>query len=352
MSRRAPKSGTGTRLGSVGRLIGATLATFALATTVYAEMTPIEPDHGTVSPGDSTSAHFVLEPPPDPLLGIPLASCVLASVSPNPGKFSVTFDGLGLGLLPANCSALGSSDVEVTVEAGASAEPGDYTLTITEVLHGLGDLVSTRDWSFTVEGTSTTTTSSTTTSSTTTTSTSSTTSTTTPVDTTPTSAPTTVPSGETTTTLGVTTTEGVVTSDSPVTTTGPAGPTTSVSHETSTSGREPLASEGDDDDPNGLAPGGSDAGTGDPVPEAAAPTGDSGATIPITEQLTARLSDAVTPGVARAVMSPLVIAEFLFRSIISSAAGYAIPLLVALLLSAGLVWRMRGEVTDDELSLE
>lgn len=87
------------------------------------------------------------------------------------------------------------------------------------------------------------------------------------------------------------------------------------------------------------------------MPEAASPIGASEATIPISEHLTARLSDAVTPGVAQAVMSPLVIAEFLFRSIINSAAGYALPLLVALLLSAGLVWRMRREVTDDELSL-
>jgi hypothetical protein len=71
----------------------------------------------------------------------------------------------------------------------------------------------------------------------------------------------------------------------------------------------------------------------------------------ISDSLREELKGAIPLPVAEAVLSPLVIAEFLFRSVLGSAVGYLIPLLLAGVYGLWLTWKMRREVGDDELAL-
>jgi hypothetical protein len=71
----------------------------------------------------------------------------------------------------------------------------------------------------------------------------------------------------------------------------------------------------------------------------------------LSDQLRNQIARAFPVTVADAVLSPVVIAEFLFRSLLESAKGLLIPILIATLVGLWMVWRMRGEVDDDELAL-
>jgi hypothetical protein len=70
-----------------------------------------------------------------------------------------------------------------------------------------------------------------------------------------------------------------------------------------------------------------------------------------SDQLRSQISGAVPLPLADAVLSPLVIAEFLARSLLHSAKSLLIPLLIATLIGLGMAWRMRKEVDHDKLAL-
>lgn len=356
MSRRLD-SGARLRRYLVG-LAGALGAVLIGATAALAAVSSFSPSSGAVSPGESTTADFTVTPPT--VLGVSSTSCISAAVSPNPLQFAVAFDGLGLGTLPANC-AVGETDVEMTVTAGQNAAPGNYVVTVTEIELG-GELVGTRQWPFTVLAppTTTTTTTTTTTRPTTSTSTPTTSSTSGAANTTSTTAPVT-----TTTTAPRTTdssTPGTDDETSPPTTSGggpaPTGPTSSSPNTGSaTSSTSPTTedSHSDDDDSGGIVVGApaDPTGPGGGSGGSAAPAGDDGflSNISLTDQLRNQIAQAIPLPIAQAVLSPLFIAEFLFRSVLGSAMGYLIPLLLAGGFGLWLVWRMRREVDDGELAL-
>jgi hypothetical protein len=331
-------------------LAGITVASFLLATAASAAISAISPEKGTVEPGESTTATFTVVNS--------LTSCFTSSASPG---FTVTFDGLGLGLLPLNC-ALGGADVTMTVTASANASPGDYRVTLSETAVG-GRLIDTHEWPFTVPAPATTTT---TIAETTTTTPQTTTTTTSSVTTTSTQSATTTSAGPATnTTDGPDTTNAT----SPVATesrgsgqeTAPATATTvpiapDTREEDNDSAGEAIgpetSSETNDDDAEVLA-----AGTTDDLPYnryPANPTeGGPGflARTMLSDQLRSQFSRAVPMTVADVVLSPVVIAEFLVRSLLRSAMSLLVPILVATLVGLWMVWRMREEIDDDELAL-
>jgi hypothetical protein len=55
--------------------------------------------------------------------------------------------------------------------------------------------------------------------------------------------------------------------------------------------------------------------------------------------------------VANVVVSPVVIAEFLLRSLLQGAMSLLVPILIATLIGLWMVRRMREEIDDDELAL-
>jgi len=326
------------------------MASFMFATVAYAAVSTFNPSSGTVSPGGTTGASFTVTPPPL------LTSCITASVSPGPLQFTVVFDGLGLGALPANCATLEPTDVEMTVTAGANATPGQYEVTITEVALLGGQLIATREWPFEVVAPPTTTSSTTSTS----TSSTSTTSTSTPgVTTTSTPRPSTTIGQATTTTASATTSSrsGVVTTEGSGTPAANGGLPTSTPRPGSSPSSLPdpsathdVSDDGGDDvfalpPPSDLTGGPPDRGGATP-----ADGGEFLSKISLSEQLRNQISRALPLPVAQAVLSPLVIVEFLFRSALASAFGYLIPLLLAALYGTWMVVRMRREVDDDELA--
>ena len=331
------------------RLAGTTVASFILATAASAAISAISPEKGTVEPGESTTATFTVVDS--------LTSCFTASAS---SGFSVTFDGLGLGLLPLNC-ALGGAEVTMTVAASANASPGDYRVTLSETAVG-GRLIDTHEWPFTVPAPAATTT-------------------TTIAETTTTKAQTTTTSAVTTTSTqsATTTSAGPApnTTDGPATTnttspvaTGSRGSgqeatpatatTVSIAPDTRDEDNDSAgeatgpetSSEIDDDDAEVLA-----AGTTDDLPYnryPANPTEDGPGILArtvLSDQLRSQFSRALPMTVADAVLSPVVIAEFLVRSLLRSAMGLLVPILVATLVGLWMVWRMREEIDDDELAL-
>jgi len=372
MSRR-PHSGVRTRSRVLELLAGASIVTFLLATAASAAISPISPASGTVEPKGSVSASFTVIDS--------VTSCFAAEA---PQYFDVTFDGLGLGLLPINC-ALEGTEITMTVEAGPKALPGNYQVTVTETALG-GSLLDTHEWPFTVPASPTTTTTIPTTTTTTT-------------PTTTTVPTTTTTKGATTTSAGATTTtsnQSATTTDrsSPTTTaagtsTAPSGPsgaggpsgtgdsttpsaaTVTPGTATSTTGSgtpnsqggattdadrtlEPdTAADDDDGDEEVLAAGSSEDNLPydrypdsltDNAPEILSRT-------VLSDQLRNQISRAFPVTVADAVLSPVVIGEFLFRSLLESAQGLLIPILIATLLGLWMVWRMSEEVDDDELAL-
>ncbi|HUP17137.1 MAG TPA: hypothetical protein VM848_13940 [Acidimicrobiia bacterium] len=320
MSRR-PDSGARTRSRVLGWLAGAAIVTFVLATSASADISPISPESGTVEPKGSVTATFTVV---DSVTG-----CFAAEVPP---RFSVTFDGLGLGQAPTNC-ALEGTEITMTVTAGAKAQPGDYQVTIIETALG-GRLLGTHEWPFTVPAPPATTTT-----------VPATTTTTTPTTTT-TNSPTTTSAGATTTTS----TQSDTTTDpgSPTTTAGPTG----TANPTSPSAARVTPAD-DEDEEEVLAAGVSDDNLpydrypdslSDNAPEILSRT-------VLSDQLRTQISRAFPVTVADAVLSPVVIAEYLFRSLLESARGLLIPILIATLLGLWMVWRMREEIDDDELAL-
>lgn len=331
------------------RLAGITVASFLLATAASAAISAISPEKGTVEPGESTTATFTVVNS--------LTSCFTSSASPG---FTVTFDGLGLGLLPLNC-ALGGADVTMTVTASANASPGDYRVTLSETAVG-GQLIDTHEWPFTVPAPVTTTT---TIAETTTTKAQTTTTTTSAVTTTSTQSATTTSAGPATNTS-----DGPATTNttSPVATeSGGSGGETAPASATAVSiapdprdenndpageAKTPETSSEIDDDAEVLA-----AGTTDDLPYnryPADPTEDGPGILARTvfsDQLRSQFSRAVPMTVADVVLSPVVIAEFLVRSLLRSAMSLLFPVLVATLVGLWMVWRMREEIDDDELAL-
>lgn len=360
-----PYSGTRITSRVLGKLAGASIVTFLLATAASAAISPITPGSGTVEPKGSVTARFTVVDS--------VTSCFTAEV---PKYFSVTFDGLGVEPLPIDC-ALEGTEITMTVEAGAKALPGDYRVTITETALD-GGLLDTHEWPFTVlstPGTTTTIPATTTTTMPTTTTTDSPTTTSAGATTTTTTrtATTTNPGSPTTTVPGITTNitdpsgaEGP-TGASPTTTLAATGTpdtassttdnTTATSRSGDTSGTDGAAGSdtpvNDDDDQDVLAAGSTEDNLpydrypdrlSDNAPEVLSRT-------VLTDQLRNQISRAFPVTVADAVLSPVVIAEYLLRSLLESARGLLIPILIATLLGLWMVWRMREEVEDDELAL-
>ncbi|HEX6301383.1 MAG TPA: hypothetical protein VF148_13025 [Acidimicrobiia bacterium] len=360
-----PYSGARTRSRVLGKLAGASIVTFLLATAASAAISPISPDSGTVEPKESVSASFTVVDS--------ATSCFAAEV---PRYFSVTFDGLGLEPLPIDCAHEGT-EITMTVEAGAKALPGDYQVTITETALG-GGLLDTYEWPFTVPAPPATTTTipattTTTIPTTTTTETPTTTSAGATTTTTTQSATTTDPGSPTTTVPGITTnitdpagaggptgagpTTTAAATGTPDTASSTIGTTTATSRGGDTSGADGATGSAtptdDQDDQDVLAAGSTEDNLpydrypdrlSDDAPEVLSRT-------VLTDQLRNQISRAFPVTIADAVLSPVLIAEYLLRSLLESALGLLIPILIATLLGLWMVWRMREEVEDDELAL-
>lgn len=299
---RSLSGGVRRRRGLVGLASASLLLAVMLGGVAYAAISEFDPPSGAVTPGSSTSTDFTLTPPT--VLGLDGVSCLLATVSPNPGQFTVVFEGLGGGALPPNC-ALGETPVEMTVTAQPSATPGDHAVTIQETTTG-GTLIGSAIWPFTVGATTTTSS----TSSTTTTST---------------------PAGTSTTTSSSTTSQ------------------TTGTTQTTTSG-------GGGSDPGGDGPESSDGGGTDDDGSAADIPGDPGqqerngyVAIAISEAMREGLDGRGFDGVTDGILSPLVIGEILLRALTGTAAAFSIPLLLVTSIGLCLVWRARRVVDDGEL---
>jgi hypothetical protein len=332
------------------RLGGAIVVLFWLATAASAAISSISPSSGTVEPRKSVSASFTVVDS--------LTSCFTAST---PRGFEVTFNGLTI-----NC-ALEGAEVTMTVEAGAKVGPGDYVVTINETSIE-GELLATHTWPITVPAPPTTTTTiptttttraetSTTSAATTTSTQSATTSSTQSVTTTSISNVTSTTRGTTNTTSGDPVASGNPpsppgTSDDPATATsgeGDKAPNTETGA-ASTDPSDPqsddetevlaAASAGDDDLPYVRYP----ANRGDVAPEVLSRT-------VFSDQLRDQLSRALPLAVADAVLTPVVVVEFLYQSLLQSAMGLLVPILLAVFVGLLMVWRMREEIDDDELAL-
>jgi hypothetical protein len=334
-------------------LAGITVATFFLATAALAAISPFDPSKGTVKPGESTKTSFSVTDS--------VTSCFVATAPP---KFDVSFDGLGLNLLPANC-ALGGAKVTMTVKATPKALPGDYTVTITETALG-GALIGTHEWPFTVpappEPTTTTIAATTTTA---------------PANTTTTSGgatTTSTPSSSPTSTGGPTTSppSTVGSASSPASTVGPAtSPSSAVGATTTTPGPSegtspPEESEAEsvtesaatdaspnDEDAQVLAAGLTDNSSppSNRYPRLPLPDGaESEVGMALADPLGGRNANPFA-SFADASLSPGAIAEFIFGSLFAGVRDLMIPMLIAALVGLAMVWRMRLEVNDDELAL-
>jgi hypothetical protein len=371
---RIRESGAATRVRSLVRLAGMTLATFLIATVAYAAVSSFKPSEGTVAPGGSTTASFTVVNS--------VTSCFTASA---PQGFSVAFDGLGLGLLPLNC-ALRGARITMTVTAASGASPGDYEVTITETAVG-GSLIDSHEWPFTVPAPDVTTTTvpattTTTASAVTTTTRATTTSTQTAATTSTSSSATTATTStgaagngnaETTgdgntgaagtgntgaagtgnTGAAGTGNTGAAGNDRATSTTGAATTSATEDSETASADLDAGPDTSPDDDTEVLA-----AGVSDENPPyvrypvgAGADASDVSTRTVRSDQLRSQISRAVPLPLADAVLSPLVIAEFLARSLLESAKSLLIPLLIATLIGLGMAWRMRKEVDDDKLAL-
>lgn len=257
--------------------------------------------------------------PPSLPLG-PGTSCLAATVSPNPGQFTVSFD------VPC---VVGSTDVTMTVAAMGTASPGNYVVTVRETeLSVGGNLIGSYQWPFVVLGAPSTT--------------SSTTTTTVPATTTTTSATSTTtstPYGSTSTTLVSTTTSTlyVVTP----TTTDRAGSTN-----TSTPGGPGSTGGGNGahKDPD-VGPQTATGVTGEPKDQ---PVGLKN--IAFSESLRSNLGALPEP-VGDLALSPLVIAEILFRAMAENLFGFLVPLLLATVIVLIVVRRQRKGVADGDADL-
>jgi hypothetical protein len=317
-------------------LTGVTVTTLLLATAALAAISPIEPWHGTVAPGESVTARFTVVDS--------FTSCFTGDAPPG---LSATFGGLGLGSLPANCAVSGT-EVTMTVTADADVLPGDYAVRILETALS-GQLLGTHDWPVTVtEGASTTTT--------------------------------TQPS--TTTTSSRTTTTHSSTSTSSTTTTSPATTTTSAVAEAVTDTTQPAASSlSTDDGGSGTtstesdpdAPAGTVAPTGSALPEklevltsdsaredipyhryASQPAEEETALLPriaLSDWLRNEIPGAIPPLITDVVLSPIVIGEHLLHSLLDGSKAMLIPIAITTLIGLLMVWRMRTKIADDELAL-
>lgn len=306
-------------------LAGTVLSALALSGTASAAVSGFNPSSGAVAPGGTTTVDFVLQPPTVPPLGLPGTSCVVGVVSSNPGQFTITFDGLGLNALPADCG-LGVTDVRMDVTAAAGAPPGQYSVTITEATVG-GSFISETSWPFTVTAPPTT----------------STTTTTAPPTTTSTT-----PSSPTTTSPTTGTTSGGAGPGGTPTTQGPGGPGDPSDDGTpGATGPSPGATGGSGD------PGtdGGDDGAGSVVEGAgiAVPGGYGG--VIVAESVRDALGAALPSPLADAATSPLVIGELLLRSLLDVIAEYLLPLLVAIGLGVGLVWQLKKDMSHSDIGI-
>lgn len=326
--------GAGTRRRALVMLTGVTLTTLLLAAAALAAISPIEPWQGTVAPGDSVTARFTVVDS--------FTSCFTGDAPPG---LSATFEGLGLDSLPAGCAVSGT-EVTMTVTADADVLPGDYAVTIIETALS-GQLIDTHDWPVTVTGVASTTTThpSTTTSLTGTTTTHSSTATSTS------STPTTSPATTTTSTVaevvtdttqpaafssstddgvpGATSTESdpAAETDARVWTVAPRGSMTSEKSEVLASG------SARDDHPY-------QRNASRPAEEETALL----ARIALSEWLRKEMPGAIPPLITDAVLSPIVIGEHLFHSLLDGSKAMLIPIVLATLIGLLMVWRMRTEI--------
>lgn len=303
-----------------------------LALAAYAAVTGVTPSSGTAQPGQTITATVTFQ-------------STLADLCPQalnlPTNMTVTFEpGCGPGgLFPPPWQS------QMQVVVGPNTTPGDYTINITD-LDPLGGLIF--QWPLTVTAPPATTTSTTSTTSTTTIST-------------------TTPSVTTSTTAAVTTTSpagvAVVTTRPPTAGApgnggGPVGngSGTDGSGKGGSGGSGPAGAVGigiAPDDPTGPGTGGG-TGAGDPQVTADAGTeanngddADAGfSEVAVSSGLIDLVSRAVPGLVAEVVLSPLVVAEILFRALGSTVAGLLFPLAVTLLLGLWLFWALRSR--DDE----
>jgi hypothetical protein len=294
-----------------------------------------DPSSGEVVPGGSTQTNFTVIPAPTvvsiPGVTLPGTSCLVATVSPNPAQFTVSFD------LPGATCVVGPTDLTMTVVAMGSASPGNYIVTIRETGLSLGgNLIGTYEWPFVVLGATTTTTTS-------------------PTGTTTTvpGATTTVP-GSTSTTSSPNSTTSTTLSSTTSSTTPSVAPTTTVtiiSDQLGAPGKPGSADAGsgrsDRADPkmSGTDPdAGRQAGPGVANGEGAAPALEN---IAFSENLRSNLGALPEP-VSDLALSPLVIAEVLFRALADNLLGFLIPLVLAAVIVVFLVWRRRRKMEDGD----
>jgi hypothetical protein len=235
----------------------------------------------------------------------------------------------------------------MTVTATTGTSPGSYIVTVTEteLLVG-GDLFGTYEWPLTI--TSPTTTTTTTITTTTTTTTTPTTSTTTPG-----------PGGTSpTTTVGSTTPSGPTTTAAgpgPAITTPVGAPDETTS--TSTPGSAGGGTGDDEDDDVVFVVSAPDETDGDLIgvdpdlltANEAEPA--AYARLAFSDRLRNELEGAIPSVISDVVLSPLVIGEILFRSLMEHARGFLLPLILATLVAMGFVWKMRTEIDVDELDI-
>jgi hypothetical protein len=346
---------SGTRPKSLVWLAGITVALLLVANAALAAISPFKPSEGTVEPGEKAKTHFNVVDS--------VTSCFVATA---PSDFSVSFDGLGLGILPASC-ALNGARVTLTVTASSQASPGAYKVTITETSQG-GSLIDTHEWPFTVPAPPPPTT------------------TTMPIETTTTVPPsvttiapgvattTSTPSSSPTSTVGSASSPTTVgASSSPANPVGPAAspgagagsPSTGTSRPTEDAPRPqqrdaedvtrlPTDETSPDDEAEVLAAGVSDDSSPpyDRYPRRPQADGsESEEGLALSDPLRDQNSNPVAMFMADGDLSPGAIAQFIFGSLFEGAKDLMIPLLIATLVGLVMVWRMRSEVEGDELAL-
>lgn len=275
-----------------------------LALVAFAAVSAIEPSSGEADPGETVTATISVDPT--------LLSVCLTGSSDDPLNIAVTFvpacDGGGLFADPW--------ESEMRVSVAAATAPGDHTVTVVDL--DIGGLIY--QWPLTVTGPPSTTT-------TTSSSTSSTSSTTT----TSTSA------GKTTTSRGpiITTTSSVppTTSDEDDSVAAPSGPSESDG------GSGGIGAPGSD--PSAAPAGGSD--------EATAATS-TFSEVALSSGLIETVGRSVSPVVAEALFSPLVVAEVLLRALGRTMADLMLPLILMVLLGAWMFWRLRPH--DEEWEVD
>lgn len=290
----------------------------ALALPGVAEIVHIEPSSGRVHRGESTTA--VIAVTGDRL------TCVSAAAS-HPA-ITVTLE------VTTACQ-LGDRTVDMGVLTSELTPVGDHTVTIREV-DALGGVVGERVWRLSVLAPVTPTSTSSTSSTSSTTSTTAASTTTTTPTTTSTSAPgatssTTTTPARTATTSTSTTSSTVTTSSVPDT----VPPTTSGAvppAESTTTTVPPSATPGGQPDGSPVTPGEVSVGEGD------------GLLSSPTRLLRAALLSLLPPAVAEIVVSPLLVADVIFRAVVASGS----VLLPIAMLGAGVGWAMWSLVPTPE----